>query len=98
MTKTPWYRKPNVVDKTPIVSVALLEAANCQQLFRMWTEHTAAGQSLTAWVSVNIACWLWLNFYLTFNRENKFAIWGTALGLVLNGFVILSVLYFQYFV
>jgi hypothetical protein len=89
---------PKVVDKTPIVSVFLLEAANVQQIFRMWSTWTAAGQSITAWLSVNLALWLWLNFYLVFNRENKFAIWGTAVGIGLNGLVILSVFYFRYIV
>ena len=91
-----WYRNPKLVDKTPLVTTFLLEAANVQQLFRMWTTWTAAGQSYTAWISVNIALWLWLNFYLTFNRENKFAIYGTAFGICLNTAVILSVLYFRY--
>jgi uncharacterized protein with PQ loop repeat len=95
---TPWYRRPELVDKTPLISVALLEAANIQQLIRMWTERTAAGQSLTAWVTVNIALWLWLNFYLTFNRQNKFAIWGTALGILMNALVCLSVLFFRYLI
>ncbi len=87
---------PKVVDKTPIITVCLLEGANLQQLWRMWTEHTSAGQSVTAWLSVNIALWLWLNFYLVFNRENKFAIWGTAIGIFLNALVMLTVVYFRY--
>ncbi len=91
-----WYRNPKLVDKTPLVTTGLLEAANVQQLWRMWTEHTAAGQSVTAWFSVNIALWLWLNFYLTFNRENKFAIIGTSVGIVLNALVIATVIFFRY--
>lgn len=93
-----WRTNPKIVDKTPIVTVFLLEGANVQQLWRMWTEWTAAGQSVGAWLSVNIALWLWLNFYLVFNRENKFAIWGTAIGIVLNALVMLTVIYFRYFV
>ncbi len=87
---------PKVVDKTPIITTFLLEAANVQQLWRMWTEWTAAGQSITAWLSVNIALWLWLNFYLVFNRENKFAIVGTSIGIGLNACVILTVVLFRY--
>jgi len=93
-----WYRNPKLVDKTPIVTTFLLEAANVQQLWRMWTTWTSAGQSWTAWLSVQIALWLWLNFYLTFNRDNKFAIYGTAVGIALNTSVILSVLFFRYYI
>jgi len=91
-----WYRNPKLVGLTPILSVGLLEAANASQLFRMWTERTAEGQSLYGWMCVNIALVLWLNFYLTFNREQKFAIWGTVLGIVMNSLVIGSVVWFRY--
>lgn len=93
-----WRTNPKVVDKTPIVTVFLLEGANIQQMWRMWTERSAEGQSITGWLSVNVALWLWLNFYLVFNRENKFAIWGTAVGIVLNALVVLTVVYFRWFV
>lgn len=91
-----WRTDPKVVDKTPIVTVFLLEGANIQQMWRMWTERSAEGQSITGWLSVNVALWLWLNFYLVFNRDNKFAIWGTAVGVVLNALVVLTVVYFRY--
>lgn len=88
---------PKVVDKTPLVAVGLLEAANIQQLYQMWVvSHTAAGQSLTGWMTVNVALWLWTNFYLVFNRENKYAIAGTALGILMNSLVILTIVYFRY--
>lgn len=89
--------RPKLVDKTPIITTLLLEGANLQQLWRMWTEGTAAGQSITAWMSVNAALILWLNFYLVFNRDNKWAIRGTAFGILLNSLVILTVAYFRYF-
>lgn len=83
------------VSKTPLLSVGLLELANIHQLMRMWREGTAAGQSLGGWILVNIALWLWLNFYLVKTPDEKFAIWGTALGIVMNTMVILTVLYFR---
>ena len=95
-TFVPFYRYRPLVDKTPFVAVLLLEFANIQQLIRMWTEWTAAGQSLWGWVCVNIALWLWLNFYLTFNRENKFAVYGTAFGIFMNSMVIATVLLFRH--
>lgn len=109
--KVPWYEwsyilswlhdlrvNPKIVDKTPLLTTLLFESANVGQLWRMWTQSTAAGQSLWAWICVNIAMWLWLNFYLVFNRENKFAIWCTSFGILLNSFVVFTVFYFRYLV
>ena len=93
-----WRTDPKLVDKTPVVTVFLLEGANVLQIWRMIVERSAEGQSITGWLSVNVALFLWLNFYLVFNRENKFAIWGTAVGIVLNALVVLTVVYFRYFV
>lgn len=65
------------------------------QLWQMWSTGTAAGQSIMGWISVNLALILWLNFYHTFTPDQKFAIWGTRLGLLLNGSVIASVWWFS---
>lgn len=85
-----------LVERTPIVTTMLLEAANVQQLQRMWTERTAAGQSLTAWLSVSAALLLWLNFYRVVTPQAKWAIRGTAVGVAMNALVILTVIYFRY--
>jgi uncharacterized protein with PQ loop repeat len=90
------WRNPKFVEKTPLLAVFLLEMANVQQLFRMWHEKTAAGQSLSGWILVNLALWLWFNFYTLFNKQQKFAIYGTAFGIVMNSLVILTVIYFRY--
>lgn len=87
---------PILVLRTPIISVALLEAANLQQLVQMWVvDHSAKGQSLTAWLSVQAALWLWLNFYRVLTPEAFWAIWGTRVGITLNMCVVLSVLYWR---
>jgi len=97
-----WFNKirtnRSLVDKTPIITTFLLELANINQMIRMWSEWTAEGQSLWGWITVNIALILWLNFYLVFNRDNKFAIWGTAVGIFMNSCVIMSVIYFRYLI
>ena len=87
---------PQLVSKTPLLAVALLEIANVNQLLRMWSEGTAAGQSLLGWVTVHLALWLWWNFYRVLTPNESFAYWGTALGIVMNGMVILTVLYFRF--
>jgi hypothetical protein len=87
---------PVWVARTPIISVCLLEAANVQQLFQMWAvDHSAKGQSLTAWLSVQVALWLWLNFYRVLTPHAVWAIRGTQLGIALNMVVCLSVLYWR---
>ena len=95
---TAFRTNPAVVNKTPIVTTFLLEFANVGQLYRMWTQQTAAGQSLWSWMAVSAALVLWLNFYLVFNRDNKFAIWGTRVGIGLNAAVCLTIVWFRYFV
>ncbi len=92
-----WIRNPKFVALTPIFSVAMLEIANVQQLIQMWTTKTADGQSLGGWCCVAVALLLWLNFYLTFNKAQKWAIYGTILGIVMNASVIASVIKFRYF-
>lgn len=88
---------PKWVLRTPIISVLLLEAANVQQLWQMWVvDWSADGQSLTAWLSVQAALWLWLNFYRVITPEARWAIWGTRLGIALNNAVCLSVFYWRY--
>lgn len=78
------------------MTTLLLEGANIGQLRRMWVEQTAEGQSLTAWLLVSAALWLWLNFYRVITPDQKFAIRCTAFGIVMNALVILTVLYFRY--
>lgn len=87
---------PRWVSKTPILTVFLLEGANIGQIIRMWTERTAEGQSLTAWISVNLALLLWLNFYRVCCPDQRWAFWATAVGISMNAGVILSVIWFRY--
>ena len=88
---------PVWVKRTPIISVMLLEGANIQQLFQMWViDHSAEGQSLTAWVSVQVALWLWYNFYRVLVPDAVWAIRGTLLGITLNMLVCLSVVYWRF--
>lgn len=92
-----WLTDPKWVLRTPIASVILLEAANLQQLWQMWVvDRSAEGQSVTAWLSVQAALWLWLNFYRVITPQAKWAIRGTQLGLTLNMSVILTVLYWRF--
>lgn len=86
------------VSKTPLLTTFLLEGANVGQIKRMWTEHTAAGQSLVAWMMVWLALVLWFNFYRVITPEEKFAKYCTLFGVCMNTMVILSVIYFRYIV
>lgn len=90
------FSSPEWVARTPILTTLLLEWANIQQMYRMFTEHTAAGQSLTAWLSVQAALWLWLNFYRVMTPDAKWAYRAQLLGIGLNAAVCLSVVYWRY--
>jgi hypothetical protein len=66
-----FWRAPHWVSYTPIATTCLLETANLGQIVRMWTYHTAAGQSLTSWCCVNVALWLWANQKQPDRNEGK---------------------------
>lgn len=92
-----WLYDPRFVDKIPILTTLMLEGANLSQIRTMWVEKTAEGQSLSGWLMVNLALLLWLHLYRVRTPELKWAIRATAFGIVMNFFVILSVVYFRYF-
>jgi len=92
------WNNRRIMAKSPLITTVLLEFANIGQIARMWHEHTAAGQSLISWLSVQAALWLWLNFFRLFNPEQRFAFWCQALGICLNMLVCLTVIYYRYFV
>lgn len=91
-----FWNDESIVEKTPVVTTALLESANAGQLWHMWTEWTADGQSLVAWIFVNMALLLWLNFYRVCTPDQKWAFWATAFGVAMNASVIFTVALFRY--
>jgi hypothetical protein len=90
--KRPW-NDPFHVSYMPIATTCLLETANLGQIVRMWTNRTAAGQSLTS--CVNVALWLWAHWYRVLKPEQKIARFTIKVGITLNTCVILSVAYFR---
>lgn len=83
------------IAKTPIVTTLLLEAANASQLVRMWTERSALGQSIVAWMMVNAALVLWFIYYKVMLPEQKLPRYCTAFGIAMNLCVVLTVAYFR---
>lgn len=90
------WRNPRFVRHSPIVTTVLLEWANVNQMVRMWRWHTAAGQSLIAWCSVNLALWIWANYYRVMIPDEKLPQQTIKVGIALNTGVILSVIWFRY--
>lgn len=88
-----FLRSPRFLTATPIATTLLLEYGNIGQLWRMWTDRTAAGQELTSWLAVWMALLLWLNFYRAHQLRGAF--WATCAGVTLNTAVWLTVLYFR---
>ena len=79
---------------SPMITAAMLEGANAMQIWRMVTEHSALGQNAWSWVSVNVALWLWCNFY-----RAKFlltALCMTLLSVVITSLVVLTVAYYRH--
>ena len=93
----PW-NNPVIVGRSTMMATGLLEVANVSQLIQMWTTWTAAGQSIPGWLCVQGALWIFLNFYRVCVPNEKFAFWGTVVGICMNNAVILTVLYFRYVV
>lgn len=94
----PWVK---LVALTPVLTTLLLEWANIGQLWRMWTVKSALGQNVWSWLCVHAALWLWLNFYriaMPPSRARTLALSGTAVGIILNGSVVLTVAFFRYWV
>jgi hypothetical protein len=91
------WNDPAWVARTPLLTVLLLEYANIGQLWRMWHEHSALGQNVWSWVSINVALWLWLNYYRVIvpGGLRSVAARATMVGIVLNAAVIVTVAHFR---
>lgn len=98
MKRLPFYSDPSIIANTPLAAMVLIDGANFGQLFRMWNEHTAAGQNLWSWLSVWVALVLFLNFYRVCCPQQRIAFWCTVVGLFMNTSVWLTVVYFRYIV
>lgn len=88
-----FFDNPKLVEYTPLLAVPLLEAANVSQLWQMWTEWTAAGQSILGWCLVHAALLLWWNFYRV--NKLKWAYRATGVSILFNMLVIASAIYFR---
>ncbi len=87
------FSDPRFLDRSPIITTFLLEWANVMQIWRMTHDHSALGQNAWSWLSVNVALWLWCNFY-----RAKFlttALRMTLLGVIINTIVVLTVSYYR---
>lgn len=91
-----FWSDPYYVSKSPLFSTAVFEYANVSQIIRMWTEHTAAGQSLLAWIAVCAGLCLYWNFYRVITPDEKVVRWMSCVGLIANIGVILSVIYWRF--
>jgi hypothetical protein len=91
-----WVSNPAWVGRSTILATGLFAWSYCEQLWRMWSTHTAAGQSIPGWIVMFAALLIFLNFYRVCCPKEKLAYWGTVAELVLNATVIASVTYLRW--
>lgn len=82
--------RDRIVNYFPVASSVLIESGQCGQLYRMWTQHTAAGQNVWGYVSILVALVLWC-FYHRRNKA-KTALYVTMLSCVILMAVIVTIL------
>lgn len=91
-----FWSNPTTVEYSPVVTSFLIEGSTFLHIRRMWTEHSAVGQSLISWVFVIIAMFLWLNWYRVLTPEKKIAIYTVSFSVLVNIAALLSVIYWRY--
>ena len=83
------------VGRSPFVTAILVESANISQLWRIWAEGSALGQSLIAWLCVGLALLLRWNFYRVVAPKQWLARWCIIGSLVINVALIISVILYR---
>lgn len=87
---SPIENPKTLVDLFPLISSAFIECGNIGQLWRMWTERTAAGQNLWSYVSILIALLLWV-VYFRLRIGKKLAYYVTLFSLLTIGANIITI-------
>lgn len=93
-----WFSNPKVVSKFPIASGLFFQASSIGHIYRIWTEHTAAGHNLWSWVCGCLGLVLFIRFYRVCCPSERFALLSTIGSIVINLLVILSIIWWRYIV
>jgi hypothetical protein len=91
-----WYNDSKYVSKIPLLTTILFGYGAVCQMWRMWTTHTAAGQSIFGWVCVTLALMLFLQFYRIITPKEKIAFYSCLAEVFLYFGVIGSIIYFRW--
>lgn len=86
---------PKLVAHTPIISTLLVGVGDISHLHRIWSEGSAAGQSLAAWVCVSVALTVRYNFYRVCAPAYWLARLCLAINFVLTVALVASVVWFR---
>lgn len=86
---------PKIVSKFPIIAGILFFINSTSQIIKIWTDHSSKDQSLTGWISLTIALFLFLIFYKVCCPKEKYAFWSTVIEILTNLFLIISVIIFK---
>lgn len=84
-----------MVKHFPVLATALIEVANVGQIVQMYREQSSAGQSAVSYVVVILALCLWERFFAIQTPDQKSAAWTIRVSIVVNVFVVGSVIYFR---
>lgn len=90
------FNNKALVSKCPIITTILLEGASVGQIVRMFSEHSAKGQNVWSWLSIDLALLLWWNWYRVMTPEDKIAKLSTVVGMTITTAVVLTVVYFRW--
>lgn len=88
-------RSESFLMRSPLISSLLFYACNLGLLVEMWSTHSAAGHSVSAWLSAFVAQALWVNY---FRVRTPGEFWTNATAWLTLGFFVVmlgTVAYFQ---
>jgi hypothetical protein len=80
----------------PMGCTGVFIIADCSQIGRMWTERTAAGQSLLGWLTVVISLIGYATFFRVRTPNEKLVFWCTVANAFVVSLIAVTVIYFRY--
>lgn len=84
-----------IIKRFPLFATILIELNSVQQIIVMIRNHSSKDQSITGWLLIIAALFMWFIFYKIFNKEHKITIYSTIASIIINIIVVLIILYYR---